>query len=183
VPAAKQPEIQAVVDEFKLWTGRHASALRRNAMACVALPTCGLAMAEAERYLPALLDKIEVLLEEVGLRDEEITIRMSGCPNGCSRPYVAEIAFTGKAPGSYNLYIGAAFNGTRLNRLYRENIGEEEILSTLKPLFARFARERIVGEHFGDFVVRAGIVRAVASGRDFHSDYHLVHKHEPSSRS
>jgi sulfite reductase (NADPH) hemoprotein beta-component len=182
VPAAKRTEIQAIVDEFNLSTGRQYSALRQNAMACVALPTCGLAMAEAERYLPALLDKIEVLLEEVGLRDEEITIRMSGCPNGCSRPYVAEIAFTGKAPGSYNLYLGAAFNGTRLNRLYRENIGEEEILSTLKPMFARFAAERLAGEHFGDFVVRAGYVRAVTTGQDFHSDYHRVHTHEPPSR-
>jgi len=182
VAVSEKPAIQAIVDEFSLATGPRHSALRRSAMACVALPTCGLAMAEAERYLPRLLDKIEVLMEEVGLRDEEITIRMSGCPNGCSRPYVAEIAFTGKAPGHYNLYLGAAFNGTRLNRLYRENIAEEEILSVLKPMFGRFARERLDGERFGEFVIRAGYVRAVASGRDFHRDDHLANAHDAASQ-
>ncbi|GAA0443426.1 hypothetical protein GCM10008983_20810 [Lentibacillus halophilus] len=138
-------------------------------MACVALPTCGLAMAESQRYLPSLIDKIEVILEEVGLMEEEIVIRMSGCPNGCSRPDLAEIAFIGKAPGKYNMYLGGGFTGDRLNKLYRENIGEKEILETLKPIFKHYAKERLEGEHFGDFVIRAGYVEEVHSGLDFHA--------------
>ncbi len=137
-------------------------------MACVALPTCGLAMAEAERYLPALLDKIEWLLDEAGLREEEIVIRMSGCPNGCSRPALSEIGLIGKAPGKYNLYLGAGFAGDRLNKLYRENIGEKEIIDTLKPIISQYAKERQEGERFGDFVIRSGYVKQVHSGLDFH---------------
>ena len=157
------------MQSYKLSDGKRVSALRRNAMACVALPTCGLAMAESERYLPALITKLEGVLAEAGLADDEIVVRMTGCPNGCARPYLAEIGLVGKALGKYNLYLGADFTGTRLNRLYRENIGEEEILATLKPIFQRYARERQPGEHFGDFVVRAGYVRAVSGGPDFHS--------------
>jgi sulfite reductase (NADPH) hemoprotein beta-component len=138
-------------------------------MACVAFPTCGLAMAESERYLPSLLNKIEGLLDEAGLQEEEITIRMTGCPNGCARPALAEIAFIGKAPGKYNLYLGGGFIGDRLNKLYKENIGEEEILETLGPIFLQYAKEREEGEHFGDFVVRAGIVEKVTDGQKFHS--------------
>jgi sulfite reductase (NADPH) hemoprotein beta-component len=134
------------------------SLLRENAMACVALPTCPLAMAEAERYLPDLVAKIDPLLEKHGLADKPMTIRMTGCPNGCARPYVAEIAFTGRAPGKYNLYVGGGFHGERLNTLYRENIGEAVILETLDELFGRYAAERTDGEHFGDYLHRAGIV-------------------------
>ena len=101
-------------------------------MACVAFPTCGLAMAESERYLPSLISKIEDLLDEAGVNDEEITIRMTGCPNGCARPALAEIAFIGKAPGKYNMYLGGGFKGERLNKLYKENIGEQEILESLR---------------------------------------------------
>lgn len=137
-------------------------------MACVALPTCGLAMAESERYLPTLMEKIEPMLEEYGLRDEEIVIRMTGCPNGCARPFLAEIAFVGKAPGKYNLYLGGGFAGNRLNKMYKENIGEAEILDSLKPIFAQYSKERREGEHFGDFVIRAGYVKEVRSGQDFH---------------
>ena len=97
-------------------------------MACVAFPTCGLAMAESERYLPTLLSKIEDLLDEAGISEEEITIRMTGCPNGCARPALAEIAFIGKAPGKYNMYLGGSFNGDRLNKLYKENIDEKKSL-------------------------------------------------------
>ncbi|API58769.1 sulfite reductase subunit beta [Tardibacter chloracetimidivorans] len=143
------------------------SILRRNAIACVALPTCGLAMAESERYLPSLLDKIETILAENGLSDEPITIRMSGCPNGCSRPYIAEIGLTGRAPGKYNLYLGGGFHGERLNRMVRENVGEATILEVLAELLARYARERQPGEHFGDFTIRAGIVCEVIEGRFF----------------
>ena len=109
-------------------------------------------------------------LAETGLAGEEIVVRMSGCPNGCSRPYLGEIGFTGKAPGRYNLYLGAGFRGDRLNCLYRENISEDEILGTLRPILHHYARARTPGERFGDFVVRAGYVRAVASGKDFHGE-------------
>ncbi|WLR46985.1 assimilatory sulfite reductase (NADPH) hemoprotein subunit [Halobacillus litoralis] len=164
-----KPEIEAVIEEYGLSEGKQNSALRRNSMACVAMPTCGLAMAESERYLPSLIDQIEGVLDEVGLRNEEITIRMSGCPNGCSRPALAEIGFIGKAPGKYNLYLGAGFAGDRLNKLYRENIGEREILEELKPLLVHYAKQREDDERFGDFVIRKGYIQPVASGLDFHS--------------
>ena len=169
VTAQKKNKIEQLVKEYRLADGKHVSALRRNSMACVALPTCGLAMAESERYLPTLLDKLETILEETGLSNEDIVIRMTGCPNGCARPYLGEIGFTGKAPGKYNLYLGAGFAGDRLNKLYKENIGEEEILATLKPILQRYAAERLEGEHFGDFVIRAGIIKEVRDGREFHA--------------
>ncbi|PPA69056.1 assimilatory sulfite reductase (NADPH) hemoprotein subunit [Jeotgalibacillus proteolyticus] len=169
VSRRNKKKIDELVAQYGLTDGKENSALRRNSMACVALPTCGLAMAEAERYLPVLVTKIEDLLEENGLRDEEIIIRMSGCPNSCSRPALGEIAFIGKAPGKYNMYMGAGFAGDRLNKIYRENIGEEEILETLKPIVSRYAKERHENEHFGDFVIRAGYVEEVTSGLNFHS--------------
>ncbi|NHC41756.1 assimilatory sulfite reductase (NADPH) hemoprotein subunit [Bacillus sp. MM2020_1] len=160
--------ITELIEQYGLTDGKHTSALRRSSMACVALPTCGLAMAEAERYLPVLIDKIETIIDENGLRDKEITIRMTGCPNGCARPGLGEIAFMGKAVGKYNMYLGAAFDGSRLNKMYRENIGEEEILSELRVLLSRYAKEREDGEHFGDFVIRAGIINATTDGTNFH---------------
>ena len=150
------------------WPGASTvSPLRRNAIACVALPTCGLAMAESERYMPSLLGRIEEILARHGLSDEPITIRMSGCPNGCSRPYIAEIGLTGRAPGKYNLYVGGGFHGERLNRMVRENVGEAVILEVLEDMLGRYAREREPGERFGDFTIRAGIVRVVLEGRLF----------------
>ena len=131
-------------------------------MACPALPTCGLALAESERYLPALLGKIEQLLVEVSLADEEIVIRMTGCPNGCARPYVAEIGFVGKAPGKYQLYLGGNESSTRLNRLYKENLREAEILNELRPLLTQFAAERVGAERFGDWCVRVVLKETVA---------------------
>ncbi|MCD8917336.1 NADPH-dependent assimilatory sulfite reductase hemoprotein subunit [Staphylococcus gallinarum] len=169
VDTQKKPEIEALIDEYGLTDGKHYTGLRRNSMACVAFPTCGLAMAESERYLPSLITKIEDLLDEAGLSEEEITIRMTGCPNGCARPALAEIAFIGKAPGKYNMYLGASFTGDRLNKMYKENIGEAEILESLRPILLQYAKERTEGEHFGDFVVRAGIVDAVNDGQVFHS--------------
>lgn len=169
VTAKNKEKIDALVEKYGLTDGKENSALRQNSMACVALPTCGLAMAEAERYLPELVSKIEDTLDEAGLRDEEIIIRMSGCPNSCSRPALGEIGFIGKAPGKYNMYLGAGFAGDRLNKIYRENIGEEEILATLKPIFFQFAKERQENEHFGDFVIRSGYVAEVTSGLNFHS--------------
>ena len=134
---------------------RQGSALRRASMACVSLPTCGLGLAESERYLPELMTRIEALLKEVGLGDQEITIRMTGCPNGCARPYMAEIGFVGKAPGRYQLWLGGNEASTRLNRLYRDMVKDPDIITELRPLFTRYAQERLAGERFGDWVARA----------------------------
>ena len=159
VPAGERKRIDALVRDHGLDAGNRApTALARAAMACVALPTCGLAMAEAERYLPDFAARLEPLLERHGLRDAPILVRISGCPNGCSRPYLGEIALVGKAPGRYNLMLGADHRGQRLNTLYRENITEAEIVEALDPLFARYAAGREDGEGFGDFLHRAGIV-------------------------
>jgi sulfite reductase (NADPH) hemoprotein beta-component len=168
VPARQKKRIEALAREHGLLVdGR--SPLRLGAMACVAFPTCPLAMAEAERYLPDLLTRLEALAASHGLADQEIVIRMTGCPNGCARPFLAEIGLVGKGPRTYNLLLGGDGRGTRLNRLYRDNIAEAEILATLDGLFARYAAEREAQERFGDFVVRAGIVRRVANAaRDFH---------------
>ncbi len=169
VDGKERPRIAAVLEKYGLTGPGGASPLRRNAMACVGFPTCGLAMAESERYLPSLVTATEALLARHGLADEPIVMRMTGCPNGCARPYVAEIAFSGRAPGKYNMYLGGRPDGQRLNRLYLENIGEERILAELDAVLGRYARERRAGECFGDFAARAGIVRAVTSGRDFNA--------------
>lgn len=169
ISSHKKKKIEELIKRYGLTDGHHYSALRRNSMACVALPTCGLAMAESERYLPTLLDKIDVILEENGLREEDIVIRMTGCPNGCARPMLAEIAFIGKAPGKYNMYLGGGFSGHRLNKLYKENIGEAEILDSLRSIIKQYAQEREQGEHFGDFVIRAGYVKEVLDGQQFHA--------------
>ena len=168
VTTQKKKKIEALIEQYGLTDGSQYSALRRSSIACVALPTCGLAMAEAERYLPKLIDKIDEIIDENGLREKEITIRMTGCPNGCARPGLGEIAFIGKAVGKYNMYLGAAYDGSRLNKMYRENIGEEEILSELRVLLSRYAKERNDGEHFGDFVIRAGIIKETTDGTNFH---------------
>ncbi len=131
-----------------------ASAIRKNSIACVALPTCGLALAEAQRYLPALISRIEPLLEKHQLASEPIIIRMTGCPNGCGRPYTAEIGFVGTSPGRYNMYLGADHEGTRLNKIYKENLEENSILHELDSLFAIYKKERNEEEKFGDFALR-----------------------------
>lgn len=158
VAASHRASIDALVAEYGLDGYRAASPLRQHALACVALPTCGLAMAEAERYLPDFVAKVEALLARNGLAEAPIHLRISGCPNGCSRPYLGEIALVGKAPGRYNLMLGADHRGQRLNALYRENIDETQILAALEPLFASYARGRGPDERFGDFLVRNGIV-------------------------
>jgi len=150
------------------------SGLRRNSIACVALPTCGLALAESERFLPELITALEEKLGKAGLANDDIVIRMTGCPNGCGRPYLAEIGLVGRAPGLYNLYLGAAFDGTRMNKLYAQDIGEARIIELLEPLFLRYAKERNVGEHFGDFVIRAGVVKPTLVSNAFHADVTLV---------
>jgi len=169
VSTQNKKQISDLIEQYGLTDGKHYSALRRSSLACVSLPTCGLAMAEAERYLPVLVEKIEAIVDENGLRDKEITIRMTGCPNGCARPALGEIAFIGKAPGKYNMYLGAAFDGSRLSKMYRENISEEEILNELRVLLPRYAKEREEGEHFGDFVIRAGVIETVTSCTHFHA--------------
>ncbi len=161
--------IEAVLSEHGILESQSRGGLRLNSMACVALPTCGLALAESERYLPDLVTDLESILEKAGLRDDAITIRMTGCPNGCARPYLAEIGFVGKAPGKYNLYLGAAFDGSRLNKLYRENVTPEGIREILEPMIQNYAKERQDGEPFGDFVIRKGIVPEVRVAKtDFH---------------
>ncbi|HET8596167.1 MAG TPA: assimilatory sulfite reductase (NADPH) hemoprotein subunit [Castellaniella sp.] len=158
VEEADRAAIDALVQEYGLDGYREQSGIRRHHIACVALPTCGLAMAESERYAPVLLPKLEALLDKHGLRDEPILLRLSGCPNGCSRPYLGEIALVGRALGRYDLRLGADFTGERLNRLYRENIAEADILDSLDALFADYAGQRQPGEAFGDFLVRTGVV-------------------------
>ncbi|ACX65952.1 MULTISPECIES: assimilatory sulfite reductase (NADPH) hemoprotein subunit [Bacillales] len=169
ISSHKKKKIEELIKRYGLTDGHHYTALRRNSMACVALPTCGLAMAESERYLPTLLDKIDPILEENGLSEEDIVIRMTGCPNGCARPMLAEIAFIGKAPGKYNMYLGGGFSGHRLNKLYKENIGEAEILDSLRQIMKQYAEEREIGERLGDYVIRAGYVKEVLDGQQFHA--------------
>jgi sulfite reductase (NADPH) hemoprotein beta-component len=168
ITPGKRPEIEALLREHGL--ANELSGLRLNSMACVALPSCGLALAESERLLPTLVTRLEDALEETGLRDDAITIRMTGCPNGCARPYLAEIGVVGRAPGRYNLYLGASFDGRRMNKLYRRDVGEAQILEELAPLFRAYAKEREPGEHFGDFVIRTGVIRPTTAGLTFHDD-------------
>jgi sulfite reductase (NADPH) hemoprotein beta-component len=168
VPTEKQAEIERIAREAGLlapWSG-----LRRNSMACVALPTCGLALAESERYLPELLDALDEKLAAHGLSADDIVIRMTGCPNGCARPYLSEIGLVGKGPGRYNLYLGAAFDGSRMNKLYAEDLDHAGIVAALDPLFAAYARERQKGERFGDYAIRAGYIAASGNGADFHAN-------------
>jgi sulfite reductase (NADPH) hemoprotein beta-component len=146
------------------------SGLRRNAMARVALPTCGLALAESERYLPDLITALDAKVAAYGLSDDDIVIRMTGCPNGCARPYLAEIGLVGKGPGRYNLYLGAAFDGSRLSKLYAEDLEHDEIVAALDPVLAAYAKEREPNERFGEFVIRAGFVAKTGNGADFHAN-------------
>lgn len=169
VTESNKSRIEQILEQYNISTGQKETPTRLNSLACVAFPTCGLAMAEAERYLPILIDKIEVLLKRYHIEKIPINIRMTGCPNGCARPYLGEIGFVGKAPGKYNLYLGASHTGDRVNKLYRENINEEQILEELDSLFASYSKERLADERFGDFVIRHGAVAAVHNGKDFHA--------------
>ena len=171
VSPRRRAGIEALLAEYKLANCYDQSGLRLNSLACVALPTCGLALAEAQRYLPDLIGELEAVLKEVGLEQEPITIRMTGCPNGCARPYIAEIAFVGRAPGKYNIYLGGGFTGDRLNKLYKVSARQEEITGILRPILERYASERNEGERFGDFVIRAGYVAETRAGREFHDDF------------
>ena len=168
VPTEKQGEVERLAREAGLlapWSG-----LRRNAMACVALPTCGLALAESERYLPDLITALDKSLARNGLSADDIVIRMTGCPNGCARPYLAEIGLVGKGPGRYNLYLGAAFDGSRLSKLYAPDLDDAGIVAALDPIFTAYAAGREPGERFGDFTIRAGFVAKTSNGADFHAN-------------
>ncbi|MGD0252861.1 MAG: NADPH-dependent assimilatory sulfite reductase hemoprotein subunit, partial [Verrucomicrobiota bacterium] len=146
--------INALLAEHAVKTENQASVLHAAAMACPALPTCGLALAESERMLPGLVDRIEKLCAEVGLAGQEIIIRSTGCPNGCARPYMAEIAFVGKAPGRYQIWLGSDVAGTRLNRVWKDVVKDADIENELRPVLARYAKERSAGERFGDWCDR-----------------------------
>ena len=166
----QKPEILALLEKYKILKTYERTALRLNSIACVALPTCGLALAEAERYLPTLITDLEEVVEESGLRHDAITIRMTGCPNRCGRPYLAEIGFVGKGPNKYNVYLGAGFHGQRLNKLYRTAVSGDDIKALLSPIIAHYAKDRNEGERFGDFVIRAGYVEATTGGNNFHKN-------------
>lgn len=159
VEASDRAVIDRIVAQHGLDSWNRLTPLRLNSMACVGFPTCGLAMAESERYLPDLVTRIEGLMQSHGLGDCPITIRMTGCPNGCARPYLAEIGLVGKGPGLYNLHLGAAFDGSRMNVLSRESVQEQDVLNVLDGLFRDFAAGRQAGEHFGDFLHRTGTVK------------------------
>jgi len=166
----QKPEIESLLEEYKILKTHERTALRLNSIACVALPTCGLALAEAERYLPTLITDLEEQVEESGLRHDAITIRMTGCPNGCGRPYLAEIGFVGKGPNKYNVYLGAGHHGQRLNKLYRESVSGDDIKALLSPIIKDYAENRNDGEHFGDFTIRAGYVKETTAGNNFHAN-------------
>lgn len=169
VAADAKPRIEAVLSKHGIVEADKLSKLRQYSIACAALPYCSLSFAEAERYLPVLVDRLDEILVEYGLRDAPISIRMTGCPNGCGRPFLGEIAFVGRAPGKYNMYLGAAFNGQRLNKLYREMVDEAEILHELRPILKDYADNRNAEERFGDFVIRKGYVKATLAGREFYA--------------
>ena len=154
VAEADRDAINRVLAAHGVPVDRQTAAVRRLSMACPALPTCGLALAESERVLPGILDRLEALLAELGLADEEIVVRMTGCPNGCARPFMAEIGFVGRAPGKYNLYLGGDLAGTRLNREYRASVKIEDLTKELRPVLTRWRDERRGAERLGDFAAR-----------------------------
>ncbi len=154
VTAVQKLVIDAILARHGLDKENNRSLLRLNALSCVALPTCGLALAESERWLPDILAKFETVFDEAGLKDNAISLRVTGCPNGCARPYLAEIGFVGKAPGKYALYLGASYNGTRLNRLYSPSLTIDEAVTKLRPIIKRYSIEHNDGEGFGDWCDR-----------------------------
>ncbi len=168
-----KPQIEKLLKEYKLDHFNH-SGLRKNSMACVSLPTCALGLAESERYLPDLVTQLETEFEKAGLRDDDVVIRMTGCPNGCARPYLAEIGLVGTNPNKYNLYLGAAFDGSRLNKMYRKDVVDTEITNILRPIIQAYAKEREKGERFGDFTIRKGYLKATTAGNNFHKDLKLA---------
>ena len=168
VAAEDKEKLVGILSDNGMTLPDQLSGIRLNSIACTALPTCSLALAESERYLPQLVDELESIIDRLGLRGESIAIRSTGCPNGCGRPYLGEIGLVGKAPGKYNLYLGAGLDGTRLNKLYRPAITHEEIVDELRPVLEDFAANREPEERFGDFCIRKSYVNATVKGSDFH---------------
>jgi sulfite reductase (NADPH) hemoprotein beta-component len=158
IPSSEKQNVSNVLKKYGIANHIKHTGLRLKSLACVALNTCPLAFAEAERYLPSLITKLDASLDRYGLRKESISIRMTGCPNGCARPYISEIGLVGKSVGHYNLYLGGNANGSRINVLFKETLNEEQILSTLDPILEAYSKERDKDEQFGDFVFRKGIV-------------------------
>jgi sulfite reductase (NADPH) hemoprotein beta-component len=163
VPPADRAGVDALLKSHGVKTSNQASLLHAASMACPSMPTCGLGLAESERALPGLINRIEKLTAELGLASEEIIIRSTGCPNGCARPYMAEIGFVGKAPGKYQLWLGGDVSGTRLNKVYKDVIKEAELEAELKPLLTRWRDQRVTGERFGDFATRVLLPEATAA--------------------
>lgn len=167
IPDGNLQGVKDLLAKHKLDNIQH-SALRLSSSACVAFPTCGLAFAESERWLPGFVSRIETICEENGLRNDSIVMRVSGCANGCSRPAAAEMAFIGKSYGVYNMYLGGGHHGQRLNKLYKASLNEEQLVENIAPLIKTWAIERQDGEHFGDFCVRTGVIKATREGMDYH---------------
>lgn len=162
VASKDKAKIEQIAREYKL-IDDSVTPLRQQSMSCVALPTCPLAMAEAERFLPSFIDKVDVLMAKHGVADEGIVLRVTGCPNGCGRAMLAEIGLVGRALGRYNLYLGGNREGTRIPRLFKENIEEEEILQILDGWIGDWAKNRLAKEGIGDFAIRTGIVAPVTN--------------------
>jgi sulfite reductase (NADPH) hemoprotein beta-component len=160
---ADKTAITALLNAAAVKTENQATVLHAASMACPSLPTCGLGLAESERYLPGLIDRIEKVCADLGLGGEEIIIRSTGCPNGCARPYVAEIAFVGKAPGRYQVWLGANAAGTRLNRLWKDVVKDPDMENELRPVLARFAKERNANERFGEWCDRVFLKETAAT--------------------
>lgn len=154
VPGESRAQIDQLLQEHGVSTSNPFSLTRLASMACPALPTCGLALAESERALPGFLTKVEALLAELGLEREELILRMTGCPNGCARPYMAEVALVGKAPNKYQLYLGGNEGSTRMNRLYKDSVKGEDLIPELRGLLERYRKQRLASERFGDFCAR-----------------------------
>ncbi|MCI0397668.1 MAG: NADPH-dependent assimilatory sulfite reductase hemoprotein subunit [Chloroflexi bacterium] len=156
-PADREP-IEAILRRYAIPTPGQLANVQLYSMACPALPTCGLALAESERALPAIIDELEAELAQLGLQDERLTVRMTGCPNGCARPYVADLAFVGRSADKYVIYVGGRRDGTRLNRPYQDLVPRDELVATIRPLLVHFSQARQPGESFGDFCHRVDVV-------------------------
>jgi sulfite reductase (NADPH) hemoprotein beta-component len=168
VPTKEKAKIDKIARQYGL-IDDGVTEQRKNSMACVAFPTCPLAMAEAERFLPSFVTQVEGLLDKHNMAEEHIILRVTGCPNGCGRAMLAEVGLVGKGPGRYNLHLGGNTNGTRIPKMYKENITDTQILDELDNMIALWAAERTTDEGFGDFVIRKKIVdEVIISKRDFH---------------
>jgi sulfite reductase (ferredoxin) len=157
IPDRQTSLVDRILGDHGAAPRRALSAVRRWSMACPALPTCGLALAEAERVLPAVITELERELELLGVADTRLTVRMTGCPNGCARPYTADVAFVGRSLQKYAVFLGGSILGTRLGTLYADLVPRDRLAATLRPLFERYRSERLRGERFGDFCHRVGV--------------------------